>query len=104
MCSPVEDHDLMPSLPDNLESQIHSRMSECDCRPYVHVKPSAVNRMVTASTRIQTDMSKVVHPSCRSLCHSSEPQLPLYMSPVRDANAWDIDALNINWTGLTAYA
>ena len=31
-------------------------------------------------------------------------KLSLYMSPVPDPNAWDIDALNINWTGLTAYA
>ena len=28
----------------------------------------------------------------------------LYVSPVPDQNAWDIDALNINWLGLTAYA
>ena len=31
-------------------------------------------------------------------------KLPLYLSPVPDPNAWDIDALNINWMGLTAYA
>ena len=31
-------------------------------------------------------------------------KLPLYVSPVPDPNAWDIDALNINWTVLTAYA
>ena len=30
-------------------------------------------------------------------------KLPLYVSPVPDPNAWDIDALNLNWTGLTAY-
>ena len=30
--------------------------------------------------------------------------LPPCMSAVPDPNAWDIDALNINWTGLTAYA
>ena len=29
---------------------------------------------------------------------------PLYISPVPDQNAWDIDALNINWSGITAYA
>ena len=29
--------------------------------------------------------------------------LPLYVSPVPDPNAWDIDALNINWTALTAF-
>ena len=31
-------------------------------------------------------------------------KLPLYVSPVPDPNAWDIDALNLNWMGLTAYA
>ena len=31
-------------------------------------------------------------------------KLPLYVSPVPDPKAWDIYALNINWTGLTAYA
>ena len=31
-------------------------------------------------------------------------KVPLYISPVPDQNAWDIDALNINWLGLTAYA
>ena len=70
--SPVEDHDLVLS-PDNLKSQTHSRVSECDGRPG-QVEPSPVNRMVTASTGIQTDLSQVVHTSCRSICHSSEPQ------------------------------
>ena len=31
-------------------------------------------------------------------------KFPRYMSPVPDSNAWDIDALNINCTGLTAYS
>ena len=31
-------------------------------------------------------------------------KLPLYVSPVPDQNACYIDALNINWLGLTAYA
>ena len=31
-------------------------------------------------------------------------KVPLYVSPVPGQNAWDIDALNINWSGLTAYA
>ena len=31
-------------------------------------------------------------------------KLPLYVSPVPDPKAWDIDALNINWTSLTTYA
>ena len=31
-------------------------------------------------------------------------KLSLYVSPIPDPKAWDIDALNINWTNLTAYA
>ena len=31
-------------------------------------------------------------------------KLPLYVSPVPDQHTWDTDALNINWSGLVAYA
>ena len=31
-------------------------------------------------------------------------KVPMYVSPVSDQNAWDIHALNITWSGLTAYA
>ena len=58
----------------NIESQTHSRVPECDGRPSIPVKPSAVNRMVTTSAGIQTDLPNVVHTSCRLICHSSEPQ------------------------------
>ena len=74
VCSPVEDHDLVPSLPHNIESQAHSRVPECDGQPTVQVQPSAVNRMVSASAGVQTDLPKVVHTSCRLICHSPEPQ------------------------------
>ena len=72
--APVEDHDMVPSLSHNIESQTHSRVSECDGRTSLQTRPSSVNRMITASTGVQTDLSKVVHTSCRSICHSSEPQ------------------------------
>ena len=72
--SPVEDHDLVPSLPDYIKSQTHSRVSECDDRPSVQVEPSPVNRIVAASAGVRTDLSQVVHSSCRSFCHSPEPQ------------------------------
>ena len=74
VCSPVEDHDLVLSLPDNIKSQTHFRVSECDGRPSAQVEPSPVNRMLTASAGVQTDLSQVVHPSCRSICYLSEPQ------------------------------
>ena len=74
VCTPVEDHDMVPSFSHNIESQTHPRVSECNGRPSVQVKPSPVNRMITASAGVQIDLSKVVHTSCRSICHSSEPQ------------------------------
>ena len=102
VCSPVEDHGLVPSLPDNLKSQTHSRVSECDGRPSVQVEPSPVNRMITASTGVETDLSQVVHSSYRSICHSSEPQSPTVHFSSHNQNTWDIDALNINWSGLSS--
>ena len=65
---------MVSSLSHNMKSQTHSRVSECNALPPVQVEPSAVNRMVTASAGVQTDLPKVVHSSCRSICYSSEPQ------------------------------
>ena len=102
--SPVEDRDMVSSLSHNIKSQTHSRVSECDGRP-VQVEPGAVNRMASTSTGVKTDLLQVVHCSCRSICHSSEPQTStVRVSPVPDPKAWDIDALNINWMALTSYA
>ena len=104
VCSPVEYHDLVPSLPNNLKSQTHSRVSKCDGRPSVQVEPSPVNRMITASAGVQTDLSKVVHSSCRSICHSSEPQSSSIRISSPRPKCLGLDALHINWSGLTAYA
>ena len=76
VCAPVEDHDMVPSLSHNIERQTHSRLSQCDGQPSVQVQPSSVDRMVTTSTGVQADLSKVVHSSSRPVCHSSEPQAP----------------------------
>ena len=76
MRSPVENHDLVPSLPYNIESQAHSRVSECDGRPPIPVQPSAVNRMVSAPSGLQANLPEVVHPSCRLIRHSPESQTP----------------------------
>ena len=71
----MEDHDLVPSLSHNIESQTHSRLSQRDGRP-VQVQPSPVDRMVLTSTGVQANLPKMVHSSCRPVCHSSEPQTP----------------------------
>ena len=100
----VEDHDMVSSLSHNIKSQTHSRMSECDGRHPVQVEPSAVNRMVTASAGVQTDLPKVVHSSCRSFCHSSEPQISTVHVSSPRPKCLGHRCSNLNWTGLTAYA
>ena len=67
---------MVPPLSHNIKGQTHSRVSECDGQPPIQVQPSAVDRMVTASTGVQTDLPEVVHSSCGPVCHSSEPQTP----------------------------
>ena len=57
--SPVEDHDMVSPLSHNIKSQTHSRVSECDGRPPVQVQPSAVNRMVTASTDFYPSVKQI---------------------------------------------
>ena len=58
----------------NIESQAHSRVPECDGRPTFQVASGTVDRMVTTSTGVQTDLPKVVHSPHGPICHSSEPQ------------------------------
>ena len=67
---------MVPPLSHNFKGQTYSRVFECDGRPPIQVQPSAVNRMVTASTGVQTDLPEVVHSSCGPVCHPSEPQTP----------------------------
>ena len=67
VCSPVKNHDLVPSLPDN---------------PKMHVMAdllSQLNQLQSTEWSLhlqvfKTDLSKVVHSSCRFICHLSEPQ------------------------------
>ena len=72
--TPVENHDMVPSLSHNIESQAHSRVPECDGRPAVQVESGPIDRMVTTSTGVQTDLLTVIHSPRGPVCHSSEPQ------------------------------
>ena len=74
VCTPVESHDLVPSFSHHIESQAHSRVSECDGRPTFQVESGTVDRMVSTSTGVKTDLPKVVHSSRGPIRHLSEPQ------------------------------
>ena len=104
VCSPVEDHDLVPSLPHNIESQAHSRVPECDGR---HLSRS--NQVQSTKWSLHPQVFKQIcqkwfTPHVDLFATHLNHKLPRYVSPVPDPKAWDIDALNINWTNLTAYA
>ena len=47
---------------------------------------------------------QVVHPHVDLFATHLNRKVPLYVSPVPDQHVWDIDAQNIIWSGLTAYA
>ena len=80
---PVENHDQVPSLQNNPTGQAHSNMPECDGRFTDQVDSDPTNRVVTSSSGIQTDLSKVVHSSFGPLYHSSEPEA----TPIRVSSA-----------------
>ena len=75
--------------------------------------PGCLNVMVRPS--IQSSLEWPVHPQMfkqiYQVVHSSvdlftthlKHKVPLYISPIPVQHAWDMDALNINWSGLTAY-
>ena len=74
VCTPVENHGLVTSFSHHIESQAHSRVSECDGRPTFQVESGTVDRMVSTSTGVQTDLPKVVYSPHGPIRHLSEPQ------------------------------
>ena len=105
MCSSVENHDLVPSLRHNSKSQAHSRVPECDGRPTVQVEQFQSTEWSLHPQVFKQICQKWFNPrvDCRFATHLNH-KVSLYVSPVPDPNAWDIDALSINWTCLTNYA
>ena len=65
---------------------------------------SPINRMVTASAVFEHICQKWFTPHVDLYVTHLNHKVTLYVSPVPNPHAWDIDALNINWSGLTAYA
>ena len=104
VCSPVEDHDLVPSLSHNIESQAHSRVPECDGRPAIQSNQVQSTEWSLHPQVFKQICQKWFTPHVDLFATHLNHKLPLYVSPIPDPKAWDIDALNINWTNLTAYA
>ena len=104
VCTPVENHDLVPSLSHNIESQAHSRVPECDGQPAVRVESGPVDGMVTTSTSVQTDMPMVVDSPRGPVYHSSEPQACTVRVSYPRPKGLGHRCSKHNWPALTAYA
>ena len=76
----VENYDLMQPIQNLTLFHTRPRVPKCNCRFFVQI---GINSL--------------------PICHRSK-QVPLYVSSVQDLQAWGTDAMNSNWSGLTAYA
>ena len=65
--SPMEDHELVISKQNLVTCQGHPRLSKRDSQLTVQDDAGAINRVVTAPSSVQTDVSKVVHLSQRPI-------------------------------------
>ena len=59
--SPVEDHDMVPSLSHNIKSQTLSRVSERDGRPSIQVEPSTVNRLSSNGSIVERGFRNAIN-------------------------------------------
>ena len=94
----------LPSLPDNTKPR------------HIPGCLNVITELLSRSNQVQSTESSL-HPQVfKQIClkwftpHVDlfatrlNHKVPLYVSPVPGQNSWDTDALNINWSGLTAYA
>ena len=103
MRSPVEDHDLVPLLPDYPKRHIPR------CLNVMANLLSRSNQVQSTEWSLHPQVFKQIcfkwfTPHVHLFATCLNHKVPLYASPVPHQNAWDIDALNMNWSGLTAYA
>ena len=96
--TPVEDHDMVPSLSHNVESQTPSR-----CLNVMADLLSRLNQVQSTEWSVHPQVFKQIcrrwlTPHIDLFATHLNHKLPLYVSPIPDPNAWDIDPLNINLT------
>ena len=100
----MENHELVSSIQNISTCQTHSRVPKCDRGLPVQINSNSVNGVVTTPSGVQKNLHKVIHTSGGSVCHSSKPQVATIRLSSSRSNAWNIDALNISWSSLVAYA
>ena len=96
VCSPVEDHHLVSSLPGNPKSQAHSSV----CRNVMDYLLSRSNQVQTTEWSLHPQVFKQIcqkwfTPHIDLFATHLNHKVHLYVSPVPYQHTWAIDALNM---------
>ena len=104
MCPTVENSVLVHQAASNPQGTSHPRPAERDRRQAIQAWPDHSNRVVTSSRSVPSCMFKVASATSGPVCHQVQQQLPQFVSPVSDPQAWAVDALSLSWEDLDPYA
>ena len=95
---------LLQSSKHTHKSQTHSGLPQCHSRQSLQ-EGQNIQTEWSLHPQIFSLICKVWHkPMVDMFATKFNHKLPIYVSPVPDANAMNIDALNISWEGLDGYA
>ena len=101
----VENHELVSLIQNITLCQTHPRVCQCDHRFPDFQIDSNSTREWSLHPQVFKNICKMwFTPQVDLFATHLKHKLPLYVSPVPDQQAWNIDALNINWSDLVAYA
>ena len=101
VCFDVENSGMVQCQGDPYQSQTYSRESQCDSRFPIQEGQGNSDRMLSAPSGLSRSLHKLM---VDLFATSLNAKLPTYESHVPDDKAWQIDALNISWEALDAYA
>ena len=95
---------LLQSSEHTHKSQTHSGLPQCHSRQSLQER-QIIQTEWSLHPQILSLICKVWHtPMVDMFATKLNHKLPIYVSPVPDANVMNIDALNISWEGLDGYA
>ena len=95
---------LLQSSEHSHKSQTHPGLPQCHSRQSLQEGQNNLDRVVSSSSNIQPNLQSWHKPMVDMFATKLNHKPQIYVSPVPDANAMNIDALNISWEGLDGYA
>ena len=82
--------------------QRYSRRQECGGRPALQEEQSCSHRMDTSPVRGGNDFQHMGQAQCIPIRLRLNNRLPVFVSPMADHLAVDVDAMSITWSGMYA--